>query len=233
MEKKNWTFRATSNSFVQVGDKFQTEYKVWEEGELTSDERTYFGFVYEGELSIEINEIIYLVKPNMFFVLPPKGTISGKGKALLSSIHSDFKGIFLIGGVIEEKGRLKYIDGCSDTVLINPIVSGDPCLNFLYIPTNTSQTDHTHPSVRIGIVVSGNGICKTSYSSEVLSKGKLFVLPPDAIHSFHTLDDELRIVVFHPDSDTGPSHDDHPMLNRSFVDNKSAKDLNEIRTKNL
>ncbi len=43
--------------------------------------------------------------------------------------------------------------------------------------------------------------------------------------------DELRIVAWHPDSDTGPSDDDHPMLNRSMVNGVSAAEIDEIRTR--
>ena len=32
---------------------------------------------------------------------------------------------------------------------------GDPCLNLLHIPPSTRQSAHTHPSIRVGLIVSG------------------------------------------------------------------------------
>ena len=49
---------------------------------------------------------------------------------------------------LETVGRLRYIDGCSDTLLICPPRVGEPCLNHLHIPPHTDQTPHTHPSAR-------------------------------------------------------------------------------------
>ena len=41
----------------------------------------------------------------------------------------------------------------------------------------------------------------------------------------------MDVVAYHPDSDTGPTHDDHPMLNRTIVEGVSARDIDKIRTK--
>ena len=43
--------------------------------------------------------------------------------------------------------------------------------------------------------------------------------------------DEMDVVAFHPDSDTGPQPDDHPMVNRTIVDGVSATNIAAIRTK--
>ena len=37
------------------------------------------------------------------------------------------------------------------------------------------------------------------------------------LHSFCTAASSLDVVVYHPDSDTGPTHHDHPMLNRTLI----------------
>jgi quercetin dioxygenase-like cupin family protein len=49
-----------------------------------------------------------------------------------------------------------------------------------------------------------------------LAPGVVFVLPAGVVHSFHTREDEMRIVAWHPDSDTGPTDDNHPMRNRTL-----------------
>jgi hypothetical protein len=40
----------------------------------------------------------------------------------------------------------------------------------------------------------------------------------------------MDIVAFHPDSDFGPMHDDHPMINRTIIDGISASKLKQVQT---
>ena len=56
-------------------------------------------------------------------------------------------------GQVEENGRLSYIDGCSDSVLVSMPRMGDPVLNYLHFPSGIYQTQHTHPSIRMGVVI--------------------------------------------------------------------------------
>ena len=104
---------------------------------------------------------------------------------------------------------------------------GDPCLNFLHVPTSVDQTPHTHPTL-CGYVVSGSGTVVVEDGEASLEAGMIFLLMPDVLHSFHTQNAELRIVIFHPDSDFGPSDEVHPMLNRTFIDGQSATDLRRL-----
>jgi hypothetical protein len=62
-----------------------------------------------------------------------------------------------LGGPVEATGRLKYIDGCTDSLLVPPVKYGDGCLNALFFPPGTTQTMHFHPSVRVGMVLEGSG----------------------------------------------------------------------------
>ncbi|MBL4846693.1 MAG: AraC family ligand binding domain-containing protein [Planctomycetes bacterium] len=106
-------------------------------------------------------------------------------------------------------------------MLVPPARLGAPCFNALYFPAETRQTQHTHPSLRAGIVVSGEGVCKTPNGDHALVPGRIFFLPPETWHAFHTGDDggqrsALTVIAFHPDSDFGPTDDDHPMLNRTY-----------------
>ena len=140
---------------------------------------------------------------------------------------------FQIGGPIEQRGRLRYIDGCTDSLLVPPWRRGEACLNLLHIPAGIEQTMHTHPSDRIGVVVSGSGQCVTPDGTTDLKPGVLWRIPADGLHRFRTDGDALRIVAWHPDSDFGPTDDEHPMLNRSLVNGVSAADpsLAGIRTR--
>ena len=47
---------------------------------------------------------------------------------------------FQVGGPIEAMGRLRYIDGCTDSLLIPPWRRGEACLNHLHIPPGVEQT---------------------------------------------------------------------------------------------
>lgn len=123
-----------------------------------------------------------------------------------------------MGGPIEETGRLSYIDGCTDTLLAYPIEKGDPCLNLLHFPENINQTMHTHPSTRAGIVSSGTGFCITEDDKILLDSGFLFYLPRNTKHNFQTTEKKLNVISYHPDSDWGPTHEVHPMINRTWVD---------------
>ena len=123
-----------------------------------------------------------------------------------------------VGGPVEEKGRLKYIDGCSDSLLISPPVKGDACLNLLHFPEGIDQTQHTHPSIRVGMVHRGGGHCTTPHGRFRLEPGLLFVIPKDGEHRFDTLGEtHMDVVAFHPDTDFGPDHEVHPMVNRTLV----------------
>ena len=145
------------------------------------------------------------------------GVAHVEGGAGLSITAARHRGLFMVGGPVEAEGRLRYIDGCSDTVLVAPIVRGDPCLNFLHLPAGVVQHDHEHPSLRVGIVLRGAGICVVGRTVAAdLRCGTVFVLEPGTVHRFESRDEPLDIVAWHPDSAEGPTDDDHPMLNRTL-----------------
>lgn len=150
----------------------------------------------------------------------------------MSSSLPGYVGINAVGGPIEPTGRLRYIDGCTDTLLVPPVRKGDPCLNHLHFPTGIRQTPHTHPSVRTGLVYRGRGECIVPNRDPIpLRPGSAFVIPTGAMHSFNTSDETLDVIAFHPDSDTGMTDDDHPMVNRTMVAGVSASKIPEIRTR--
>lgn len=140
-------------------------------------------------------------------------------------------------GVLSRGGDLGYIDGCRDSVLSGPRVMGMPVLNALFVPPGVHQTMHTHPSTRAGIVVQGEGgLCETPESMHSLRSGTIFYLPTGGRHKFRTdivAESRIDLVAYHPDSDFGPTDEQHPMLNRTLVDGISAAspELAHIRTK--
>ena len=200
-------------------DEFPAKVYTWNHQpvQLPNGTSTHYGYVFEGEVSIECRYGKFHLQEGMYFSIPGACIFSGDGKGFCVE-QKDFQGFFQIGGPVEWKGRLQYIDGCTDSLLIAPPVMGDPCFNLLHIPANTFQTQHTHPSFRAGVIVSGSGVCVTPEGEKQLIPGTVFVIPADGLHSFKTFEEDLRVIAYHPDSDFGPTHENHPMINRTIIE---------------
>lgn len=191
---------------------------------------THFIIVQSGEAEVSHDGSVYGLRAGQFGCFPGALTLKGDAKALLVT-SLGYEGATLLGGPVEEFGRLRYIDGCTSSLLIAPPVRGEPCLNFLHLPRNVSQTLHTHPTIRVGLILSGSGHCETHHGLLEFRAGTAFVIPPGVAHSFRSGEENMRIVIYHPDSDSGPTHTDHTMLNRTYVDGNTAKALADIHTR--
>lgn len=235
-------------------DPFPTQVYGWKNGTLALPAgATHYGMVTQGSARLHTSRETYLLSEGMFFVLPEGGSIesamdaesveeseekgevdrqgrSGAGSGLVIS-RLGYHGLRQIGGPVEETGRLRYIDGCSDTLLVCPPLLGEPCLNHLHIPPQTRQTSHTHPSVRLGVILRGQGECHTPEGVFALSPGMGWYIPTECLHAFYTNDASLDVLAWHPDSDFGPTHVNHPMVNRTYVEGASAAQLPEIQTR--
>jgi quercetin dioxygenase-like cupin family protein len=224
-------FNLASDCLSELCDeKFPTAFYAWNSDSIElSGEATHFGYVSKGEARLKTTQGNFNLREGMFFCVPNNLQISGGEGIIVSRLG--YHGMFLLGGAIENNGRLRYIDGCRDTLLIPPMLKGDPCFNALYFPKNITQTPHTHPSVRVGIVAKGNGECVTPDGNFQLKAGSAFMISPEALHSFNTYDEEMVVIAYHPDSDFGATHEDHPMVNRTMVGGISASNLENIRTK--
>lgn len=211
-----------------------------------------FGFVHSGEaiLTRELSSgrtIKFTLVEGMYFACPGRFQVKS-GSGFISKVPADDLRqpqlpLFTLGGPLEDHdgrllaGRLPYIDGCTDTLLIPPVVKGAPCLNHLHFPSDVIQTQHTHPSGRTGIVVQGTGRCRfldpitNETRTTTLEPGMVFCIPKDSPHAFETSENAtLDVVAFHPDSDFGPTAADHPMVNRTMVGGISASCIPSIRT---
>lgn len=194
-----------------TADPFPTAVATWRGDLERPASGTHFGFVYDG--TADVNGMT--LAAGMYFAVPgPLRVCGGQG---LVVTREGYRGFFHVGGPVEETGRLRYIDGCTDSLLIPPVLLGDPCLNLLHIPPHTRQSAHTHPSIRVGLIVSGRGTCVTPHLNHNLRPGLAFVIPAGATHSFHTIGEALRVIAYHPDSDFGPTHECHPMVNRTIL----------------
>lgn len=225
------------------------------EGLKTQNDKTYFVFVYQGEALLEIDSGIKSILPkDTYFSHHGYFCLTGKFKAIAIEvfvekgefIKNKFKAYTTIGGQVEDTGRLKYIDGCTDSLLIPPVKKGDPCLNHLHFPKQITQTPHTHPSHRIGLVIRGEGECVTPFGTLPLVEGAIFVIKEyngtdmhkgiDGLmyeagtHKFDTKNNSMDVIAFHPDSDFGAEDEFHPMINRTIVKGVSANKLKDIKT---
>lgn len=180
----------------------------------------YYGFVF-GKAKLCSTAVDGEIKYSVFSAQRPVVEVADYSTAVVIQ-RFGFKPIEMVTRP-ELIGRLSYIDGCSDTILIPPPRNGDPCLNHLHFPVGIVQTQHTHPTIRMGIVVDGHGhaYCDDPHNSwEIeLRPGMLFMLPAFARHSFRTdkSGSEMDIIAYHPDSSGGPTDENHPMLNRTYI----------------
>lgn len=192
-----------------------------EETELP-DNGTHYGYVLDGNGALQFQSSEYLpLAAHWYFSIPGVTRIVGNVRIQIVT-QLGYHGLLQCGRHEEEWGRLTYINGGSDTMLLSPPKRGDPCLNALYMPPGVDQTPHTHPSLRAGIIVAGKGSCRTADAEFLLEAGSTFLLPPESRHSFHTPEESTRdqttlhIIVMHPDSDTGPTDEEHAMKNRTY-----------------
>jgi hypothetical protein len=231
-----------------------------------NDDCSYYGYMYGGKaLLTECKGLLCGLIDGMYFSMNGNFKFDTKESRLILIEVLHTKGIYpetkyramnTVGGPIEEVGRLKYIDGCTDSLLLPPVKMGDPCFNHLHFPPNITQTSHTHPSHRIGIVSDGYGECVTPFGKLPLYKGMIFVIKEwheemdgetrgvgldgkihlAGTHKFDTTDSHMDVIAFHPDSDFGATDIVHPMINRTIVEDKdgkfvSAGSVETIRTK--
>lgn len=171
-----------------------------------------------------------------YFSVPSGFTVAGGAGVVVMRLG--YRGMFQVGGPIEAAGRLRYIDGCTDSLLIPPVLKGDACLNHLHFPPGISQTRHTHPSIRLGVVARGRGRCVVPANDDgsgedvsiPLQPGLLFLILPGGHHSFFTDEEGMDVIAYHPDSDVGPEHERHPMITRTIVGGTPASELPGIQT---
>jgi len=236
MENKSFSsFEFKSGLLSDLSDnKFPTKLYAFNDGDTFEAKlgSTYFVFQFEGFTGLFLNNCknYYDLGDNHYACLI-EGMLKFHGKAIVIERVNSY-GIFSLGGPIEENGRLKYIDGCTDSLLVPPVRFGDACLNALFFPPNINQTQHTHPSMRVGLIVSGRGECITPEGNIDLIPGQIFIIHEDGLHSFRTFEDSAMVVIaYHPDSNFGPKDEEHPMINRTMVNGVSASELGEIQTK--
>lgn len=182
-----------------------------------------FGYVQSGRVHVSDPHVDWSLRRGQWFVTPNGcrldfGHVEEGGHVrVVVAQRAGYVGLSAAGGPVEELGRLRYIDSCSDTLLAAPPRLGDPCLNLLHFPPGIRQSMHVHPSVRAGVVARGHGWCETPDGTTALEAGLFFSIPADGRHRFITDDRHtMDVIAYHPDSDWGPTDEQHPMLTRTW-----------------
>lgn len=185
---------------------------------LDSRTTTYYGMVLAGELTLTREGLPPIgLGPRMYFAATGAAEVSGEGQAALFC-REGYRAPFIVGGPVEPTGRLVYIDNCSVSQLSPPARLGDPTLQLLVFPPNVRQASHIHPTLRFGMVVRGRGECRLGNDVRILlESGDVFFIDERAEHGFSTGQEGMSVVAYHPDSDVGPTDQEHPMLSRTYV----------------
>jgi mannose-6-phosphate isomerase-like protein (cupin superfamily) len=180
--------------------------------ELAQDS-THFVLVTEGVCVWRHRDDERSLRAERYLVAPDGGTLQGGRGMVIEALR--YRGLAQSGGPLEPRGRLRYVDGCSDTLLVSPPRLGEPCLNHLHIPAGTLQSSHEHDSLRLGVIARGRGRCRTAHGETELEPGLGWYIPAGLRHSFATDASALDVFAWHPNSDFGPTDRNHPMINRT------------------
>jgi len=185
---------------------------------ILDDHSSCFGMVTAGSLALNgvfgPGEVV--AGPGTYFAFPKGSIFPRAGCSALLIVCGRYTALPMLGA-LEDSGRLRYVDGCSDTLLISPPRLGDPCLNHLHMPAGTNQRMHFHPSDRVGVVLRGNGECRTEDETVSLAAGQGWLISEGAQHCFRPEGSAMDVIAWHPDSDYGPTDENHPMINRTWT----------------
>ena len=117
------------------------------------------------------------------------------------------------------KGNLSYMDGGTNTTAVNPGRLGLPVINYVHFPAGMEQTLHTHPSQRIGLILSGKGLIELDKGVMFpIKEGDCFVMERNVLHNFMcNQGEDVTLFVFSPDSGTGQTDEINPLKVRTYV----------------
>jgi hypothetical protein len=180
---------------------------------------SHYGYVVEGRARFTSGGSSTEAPAGVYFCVPGLMDLEATGRVVVIE-RLGFIAMAACGR-IESTGRLSYIDGCSDSVLVMPPRLGDPVLNHLHFPAGITQSVHSHPSIRLGVVASGRGVAYGPGAGvpweEPMDAGCVFLLESHEFHAFRTAAEVMNVIAYHPDSDWGPTDGVHPMLNRTYL----------------
>src|SRR5688572_3400801 len=113
------TFDLTAGVIAEHDDgRFQTVLHGFTPGAevLLPEGYTHLGAVLDGELELRYQGRTRRLLAGDFFSVVGPATVVGAGRGMASAAR-DYNGFNVFGGPMDPMGRLRYIDGCSDTLL--------------------------------------------------------------------------------------------------------------------
>lgn len=259
---KTFDLKGTGPVIDLSDDQYPTKVHICQHVFEGHPESTYYGMITDGRARLidvaSQNESI--LRAGMVFRMAGPMVLNASGGTAMIVERMHFKGYPTIAGPLEETGRLKYVNGCTDSLIIPNEKKGDPCLNHLHIPAGIDQTFHDHPSSRIGVIFKGAGVCLTptdgfdlnamvplpfadvedrainpksvvGWDRHELEEGMGWYIPTGLLHSFHTEEKALDVLAWHPETESGPTDEDHPMSNRTMINDVPASQIDSIRTR--
>lgn len=76
-------------------------------------------------------------------------------------------------------------------------------LGLYVLPANSPDPQQPHQEDEVYYVVSGKGMIEVSGQSKPVQSGTIVYVPAHAPHHFHSITDDLKIVVFFAPAETG------------------------------
>ena len=142
---------STPGELHALGGKFPASLKAWHEPcSIELSNGTHYGFVHEGCVELDCASGNFTLQSGMYFRTPGAMRLenldSHSSGFVITRVHDHDRdlGFFQLGGPVEEQGRLEYIDGCSDSLLISPAVLGDPWSELVVFASwDRSNSAHT------------------------------------------------------------------------------------------
>jgi len=215
MSAEFFTFRLGAGELLSLPDAGVRVWGLGSEPLRLAAGSTYWALITGGPVRCALGEERFTLGGACYVVASEAGLLEG-GSGMVIQLEG-YRGLRQLGGPLESTGRLRYVDGCSDTLLVCPPRLGEPCLNHLHLPAGTDQSFHTHDTLRLGVIARGAGECRTAAGSTPLTAGLGWWIPAGLRHAFRTAQSPLDVFAWHPDSDFGPTDGDHPMINRTLL----------------
>lgn len=211
---------------IDIKDRFETQDRwplrctklnAWESQAFDASTGTYYVMLRDADFysnSAKLERVNGAVATSGHFTVK-----SGLGSAVII----EYPGLHLLESryYVQEsldQGNLSYIDGGTNTTAINPGRLGDPVINYVHFPAHMYQTLHTHPSHRIGLILKGNGRVELDHNEFFsVPEGSAFFMRRNTLHNFICDDQDVILLVFAPDSGTGPTDEVNPLKIRTYI----------------
>jgi len=186
--------------------------------ELRDVDSTVYGCVLDGVAALDYLGHPMALAKDFYFAVPGRADLEIGPSTVVGLVRrAGYLGQFTVGKV-EDRGRLRYVDGCSASILVHPPRRGDPVLHHVHFPEGIEQAQGAHPLICLGMVLRGRGEAfgpkcgpmnaPTEWWTEALEPGCAFLLHEQEMHGFrtnpHHKGSSMDVVAFHPASNWGP-----------------------------